>query len=249
MDKLSWTKQHFFEKLLNMLLFIILPFPMKKAAFYLLTLLFIPLAPLDLSAQVHAYPEDGARGIPGQEDRSYVFGWKAVEGASAYEYILTDNPFCFSNFGCPIQTGTTGDTFAIGRELTEDWSYYWITRVIYANGDSSAWSNPSEFIAQDPPQLPLLSTVPNPNFNNEIRVRLNWAASSDLDRVAISVFDSQGKMVLPPQTFLIQNSPFQMQSLLLNKKKLPLGMYFIRAMPTASDGFILQDRWTRAVLR
>ncbi|MCI4670233.1 MAG: T9SS type A sorting domain-containing protein [Bacteroidia bacterium] len=200
-------------------------------------------------AQIHDYPKNEARGIPGQEPRSFVFGWRSVEGAQSYEYILTDNPFCFSNFGCPIRAGIVEDTFAIGFGLTEDWSYYWITRVIYQNGDTSAWSNPSSFFAQDPPDRPLITAVPNPSFNGNVQVWLDWSASNDLDRVELDVFDALGNRVTQTANYEFLNSPLRIQPIVLNKEKLPIGMYFVRARPLASDGFVLEDRWIRLVLR
>lgn len=222
---------------------------MKVSRATFLSLLLTLCLPAVILGQQHAYPANGARGIPGQEDRSFVFGWKSVAGAMAYEYVLSDNPFCFTNFGCAIQTALVTDTFGIGFELTEDWSYYWITRVIFPEGDTSAWSNPSEFIAQDPSMQSLIRAVPNPNRENNVQIWLDWNASNDLDRVELTVFDTQGQMVLPPSVYFKEHTPFQIQPIILNKEKLPLGMYFVRARAVASDGFVLNDRWIRVVLR
>lgn len=116
---------------------------------YLLKIIFI-FCLSSVHAQTHLEPENGGDGLPGIVTGSFTIKWATVDSFSIYEYIMSDNPLCFT--GCP---GDTRQKKTISNSVTEfnlqeDVWYYWITRVYYLDGDTSYWSGISSFLAKTP---------------------------------------------------------------------------------------------------
>ncbi|MEO0899093.1 MAG: hypothetical protein AAFY71_21960 [Bacteroidota bacterium] len=200
-------------------------------------------------AQGHLYPKDQEAGIPGPERRSFVFGWEKIEGAIGYEYVLSDNRLCFAGCSGDTRQKIVEDTFAVEEGLIEGIPYFWITRIHFANGDTSAWSFITSFQANTPEVGSILTLTPNPSVNGDIDFELDWAAINDLAEIRISVWNTKGEQVLAEERYRADLSVFRIQPLKMRAGHLKPGMYFLFVQSIGSDGFSFQPQWKRVILQ
>ncbi|MEX0747660.1 MAG: hypothetical protein WD275_06640 [Rhodothermales bacterium] len=149
-------------------------------------------------AQRHLSPTHGGDGVPGTFPHSFVISWESVPRAIAYEYVLSDNPQCFS--GCPGDTrqAFVSGTTAIEFNLQEDTWYYWITRVHFEGGDVGVWTNISSFLARTPNiSSGIASVSPNPS-TDQISVHVDWGIEPVARFVEMTLFDLLGRRVVGP---------------------------------------------------
>lgn len=177
----------------------------------------------NVNAQEHLVPPNGAEGVPGPYYNSFVIKWASVERAVAYEYILSDNPLCFA--GCPGDTrqAIVTDTTSIEFNLQEDKWYYWITRVIYPEKDTTGWSDITSFLAiTQEGEGNLAKIYPNPSINGKINVYVDWAINPQAKQIEINVINHSG-IKITHQT-LIKNHSFRYQDFEIDVKAMTPGL-------------------------
>jgi len=150
---------------------------------------------INVYAQQHLEPVNGADGSPGSITGSFTIKWASVDSVSNYEYIVSDNPLCFN--GCPGDTRQrfSGDTTATEYNMQEGKWYYWITRIYYLNGDTSYWSGISSFLAKTPPQPDpdeIIKVSPNPCPNKEVVLKIDWATNPDAREITVIIHSLLG---------------------------------------------------------
>ena len=194
----------------------------------ILTLLLLLVGITPAFAQQHLEPANGGDGIPGSITSSFVIKWASVDSAVKYEYIVSDNPLCFS--GCPGDTrqrfsGT--DTTATEYNMQEGKWYYWITRVYYQNGDTSYWSGISSFLAKTPPQPEpdeIIKISPNPCPNKEVVLKIDWATNPSANEITASIYSLMG-IKLKEET--IEKAGGRYQDYLVSFPSLNKGTYIV----------------------
>ncbi|MFK7972276.1 MAG: hypothetical protein AB8F95_18040 [Bacteroidia bacterium] len=169
---------------------------MKTAVFYFIISI-LAIAPFFVSAQDHIAPPKGGNGVPGVVEGSFIIRWAPVPGAIGYEYVLTNNELCFAN--CPGDTRqeVVTSTEAVEYSLADSTFYFWITRVIFAAGDTSEWTgNPNYFLATTPDRSRPLAVASREGADaQELRFRLDWSALADAESITLELLDMQGKVV------------------------------------------------------
>lgn len=150
-----------------------------------------------LKAQVHRFPDQGEKGVPGAVHNSFVIGWGGIEGAKAYQYVLSDNPLCFSGCSGDTREKFTEDTVAVEYNMQPDTWYYWITRIIYTKGDTSEWSLISSFFAENPEdsRAKLVSIAGNPVSGPELPLRFDWGLNPEASQVKLKLMDLNGNIL------------------------------------------------------
>lgn len=177
-------------------------------------------------AQRHLNPPHGGNGAPGPFPHSFVIEWEEVPGALRYEYVLSDNPQCFS--GCPGDTraGIVTTTSAVEYNLQEDTWYYWITRVHFSETDASVWTNISSFLADSPEIATHIADVaPNP-VAGEISVHVDWGVNPAAQFVLFTLYDLLGRRISGPLR-LDKSSP-RFEVFRIPTEALPAGVYVAR---------------------
>ncbi|MEL6673810.1 MAG: hypothetical protein AAFR61_16510 [Bacteroidota bacterium] len=159
----------------------------------LITLALLMLVGGGLNAQVHLFPENGGDGIPGAAPHSYVIGWGRIQEAFAYEYVVSDNPFCFAGCAGDTRQFTVFDTAAVEYNLVPETWYYWITRAYLDNGDTTHWSLISSFLTAKPSDgSRLLKVGQNPVLDGQIRVIVDWSIDPEAPDIRLRLINMQG---------------------------------------------------------
>ncbi len=177
-------------------------------------------------AQRHLHPPHGGKGAPGPFPHSFMIEWEDVPGAVKYEYVLSDNPQCFS--GCPGDTrqGVVTSTSAFEYNLQEDTWYYWITRVYFSETDVSVWTNISSFLAASPEiSTHIADVAPNPAVG-EIAIHVDWGVNPAARFVRFSLYDLLGRQVAGPLRLEKSNPRFEVFRVPMDA--LPAGAYVAR---------------------
>ena len=171
--------------------FSLLSFP--KILFNVLLIIFI-FSFSNVNGQVHSVPPNGEKGVPGSIQNSFIIGWKGVEEAIGYEYVLSDNPLCFTGCSGDTREAFTTDTFTVEYNLQDDVWYYWITRIVYESGDTSQWTLISSFLASNPEDTDakMVSVAPNPIVYPNLSLRFDWALNPKANQVSILLYDLNG---------------------------------------------------------
>ncbi len=186
------------------------------------------------SAQEHLAPPSGEMGLPGPILNSFVIQWAEVPDAVAYEYVLTNNSMCFAGCAGDTREERVAATTAIEYDLIQNIQYYWITRVFFANGDSSGWSQISNFQAATPPaNFGIAMENPTPAAS---LVRVDWAALEGVAEVKMDLFDAHGRITGQSFVFRQLNSftRFGEYALLLDGVR--AGVYYARFSLIRRDG-------------
>lgn len=182
---------------------------------------------LSLDAQVHRYPDHGGTGVSGSIPGSYLIGWSHFEGAVAYEYVVSDNPLCFVGCAGDTRNSVISDSLALEYDLTPQKWYYWITRIYFANGDTSHWSPISSFFTESPDDLPkLITPAQNPVVGNEIKLLIDWARNPEAQTMRINVYDQFGNL-RAQQAYRRNLGGARFEEVQIPAHGLPAGYYFV----------------------
>lgn len=195
-----------------------------KAIFVGLVLFFIVSS---LVAQTHLAPSSGSDGVPGSVANSFVIKWASETGAVDYEYVMSNNRLCFET--CPGDTRqqkTGGDTTAIEYDLIADRWYYWITRVIFENGEVSDWSPISNFYTQTPENQEKIATIaPNPVLNKTLHLNIDWAVDINARSLDVRLLNLNGQFV--GQAFQIEKQLDRYQRIAIPLSFISSGTYLL----------------------
>lgn len=188
-------------------------------------------------SQPHLAPPDGGDGVAGTIPKSFVIEWAPVEGAIAYEYVMSDNPYCF--------TGCSGDTrqrvvsapSATEYNLQTDVWYYWITRIILSPEDTSEWTLISSFFATTP-ESPgyFVNIYPNPATDDVIRLTLDWGIDPNAKEIAVSLYNSSGQP-LRNWVFKKPGNSTRFEEVEIPGEDLISGLYFIQVAVNGGSSF------------
>lgn len=183
-----------------------------------------------LMAQTHLAPQTGGDGIPGTVANSFIIKWAHEPGVADYEYVMSNNRMCFET--CPGDTRqhkTGGDTTATEMNLIADRWYYWITRVIYKNGEVSDWTAISNFYTKTPVGGGKIAIIaPNPVKDKVLKISIDWVVNINARSLTMYILDMNGHEIAPPFQINKEVGRFQKESLSLYF--LPTGSYFIRTV-------------------
>ncbi|MEO1381963.1 MAG: hypothetical protein AAFV78_01865 [Bacteroidota bacterium] len=218
---------------------------MRPLFFILSFLAFLPFS----MAQRHLLPEHRGEGVPGPVDNSFVIVWESVPGATGYEYVLSDNRFCFKGCAGDTRESVTRDTFATEFALQPDISYYWITRIFFANGDTSDWTLISRFNTTPVDIRPLFVAAPSPLVGRQLQLFIDWAAIPDIQSLDWELIDLQGRRARPTGSILRGSSIFRVQDYTVDLSGASPGMYQIYVSPKASDGTPLRPIQQKIILQ
>jgi hypothetical protein len=166
---------------------------MSSFKFYTLLQIFLYCIQYHCYAQKHLLPPNGGDGIPGPYYGSFEITWASVDNAVEYEYVMSNNPLCFA--GCPGDTRQRllTDTVALEYNLQEDVWYYWITRVIYGENDTTGWSNISSFLAKTPESGGgFLQIYPNPSLDNKFIINVDWTVNPVAKLINVELINYNG---------------------------------------------------------
>ena len=181
-----------------------------------------------IAAQTHLAPQSGTDGIPGAVLHSFIIQWASEPGAVDYEYVLSNNRQCFET--CPGDTRqhkTGSDTTATEMNLIADRWYYWITRIIYENGEVSDWTAISNFYTKTPEgQGKIAFIAPNPVKDKELKITIDWAININARSLTMHILNMNGNEVASP--FHIEKEAGRFQTETVPVFFLPAGIYFIR---------------------
>jgi hypothetical protein len=167
---------------------------MRSFSIFLLPFALIACMVGTVYGQIHILPPDSGMGIPAQEKGAYLIAWKPVEGAIAYEYVLSDNPLCFSGCAGDTRQRIVSDTFAVEYELQRPHWYFWITRAIFEENDTSSWTFISSFFATEPEPGPVAVVAPNP-VRGDLRLRIDWGMIPNFRYLTLDLLNSGGARI------------------------------------------------------
>lgn len=155
-------------------------------------------------------PENGGKGIPAFEARSFVIIWDTVGSASYYEYVISDNPNCFKGCSGDTRNETTPSTSATEYAMQINKWYYWIVRVFYTNGDTSNWSGIWSFFTEPSAdnEVPFILAFPNPARSN-VNLRIQWTQEPDITTLSVDLFSLDGRIISRNQKIVLQKNIFQ----------------------------------------
>lgn len=179
-------------------------------------------------SQVHIAPENGADGIPGVVPKSFTIEWAPVPGARAYEYVMSDNPLCFT--GCPGDTRQwiVQTTTATEYNLQTDTWYYWITRVYFETGDTTEWTFISSFFATTPKSKGnFIELSPHPSMGENISFKIDWGINPDATEIKLDVYTTSGQL-LRNWVFKKTSNGIRFEDVRVPRESLANGIYLIR---------------------
>lgn len=157
---------------------------------------FVVLSVSSSYGQIHAYPENGGQGVPGTEPNSFLFGWNSTPNVIGYQYVVSDNPRCFVGCSGDTRFRTVFDTVGVEFNLQKDHWYYWITRIIYANKDTSLWSPISSFLTTAAEASPRMVNPPNPIESDDIPFNIDWGLDPDAIQLNYRLVNIQGHQLI-----------------------------------------------------
>lgn len=213
-----------------------------------LILLALIVGVTELSAQTHTTPPHKSDGEPGPVTNSFVIAWEPFPDAVAYEYVVTDNEFCFIGCSGDTRNRIVTDTFAIEFNMQVEVPYYWITRVHLSNGDTTRWTLISSFKSITPPVQSLITVAPNPVTDN-LRIQFDWGADPNARRVQLSLFDLQGRQPLPEQTLTKIGTVTRFEEQIIPLHDLTPGVYFVNLLVTSDDEFPAKKEIHKIIVR
>ncbi len=187
--------------------------------------------------QPHLSPPDGGDGVGGTVPKSFIIEWGPVEGAVAYEYVISDNPYCF--------VGCSGDTrqrvvqapSATEYNLQTDVWYYWITRIILSPSDTSEWTLISSFFATTPESPGYFANIsPNPAIDDVIRLILDWGIDPNTQEITIGLYNASGQP-LRNRVFKKPGNATRFEEVEIPAEDLISGLYFIQVSVNGGSSF------------
>lgn len=195
---------------------------------FFLALIFLSLS--NVQGQVHKFPEHGGDAVPGTVQNSYLIGWGRIDGVVGYEYVVSDNPLCFVGCSGDTRQGFAADTVALEFNMEPNKWYYWITRIIMQEGDTSEWSLISSFFTKVPEDAPkLISVAPNPVIGQEIKLNIDWARDPESNEIDMKIYDINGYL-LRRETYRKPVNALRFEEVTVQVPELPSGIYFLDAV-------------------
>jgi len=182
-------------------------------------------------SQLHIAPENGADGIPSVVPKSFVIEWAEAQGAIAYEYVMSDNPLCFS--GCPGDTRQrlvpSESTRATEYNLQINTWYYWITRIYLDTGDTTDWTLISSFFATTPESKGnIIELISHPSIGESISFKIDWGINPNATEIEIELYTISGQP-LRNWVFKKSSNGTRFEEIEVPRESLPGGIYIIRS--------------------
>ncbi|WNJ16933.1 hypothetical protein [Pontibacter sp. G13] len=206
-----------------------------SSSFRFFTLLVLAFVPFYAMGQAHVAPAHGANGVPGPFDQSFLIKWEYVPAAIGYEYVLSDNRFCFAGCAGDTRQARVPDTVALEFELTEGITYYWITRVHYPDSTGS-WSLISSFEAITPDFTELLRIYPNPTSEQVLSLHVDWGVDPTSNLLEYEVLDLQGRSISGVQSLNRDNLSDRLTDIRIPTSGLGSGLHVIRYRSFSPEG-------------
>lgn len=211
-------------------------------------LLILMVGITELSAQTHTTPPHKNDGEPGPVTNSFVIAWEPFPDAIAYEYVVTDNEFCFRGCSGDTRNRIVTDTFAIEFNMQVEIPYYWITRVHLSNGDTTRWTLISSFKSITPPVESLITVAPNP-VEEDLRILFDWGADPNVRTVQFSLFDREGRQPIPQQTLTKIGTVTRFEEQIIRLNGLTPGIYFVNLLVTSNDELPAKKEIHKIIIR
>lgn len=180
-------------------------------------------------SQVHVAPANGADGIPGVVPKSFIIEWAPVQGAIAYEYVMSDNPLCFT--GCPGDTRqqVVQATTATEYNLQTDIWYYWITRILLETGDTTEWTLISSFFASTPESKGnIIELSQHPSTGENINFKIDWGINPNATEIELGLYTISGQP-LRNWVFKKTSNGIRFEDVWVPRESLASGIYLIRS--------------------
>lgn len=201
----------------------------------------------DLLAQ-RRYPANDSAGIAGTVPNSYVIAWEPTPGAVGYDYVVSDNPLCFSGCAGDTREAFVRDTTAVEYDLQLNHRYYWIFRTHLANGDTSAWTLIYSFTTRETDfTRRMVVLAPNPIARRQIRLRMDWAQKPRASEVYLTLIGAQGQ-TLRRQTFRARREFVRYGYLLWPAADLAPGRYLLRVEIAEHESPRLATHWLTLIV-
>jgi hypothetical protein len=189
------------------------------------------------------YPANDSAGIAGTVPNSYLIAWTPVPGAIGYDYVVSDNPFCFTGCAGDTREAFVRDTIAVEYDLQINHRYYWITRTHFADGDTSGWSLIYSFTTgQTSFERQMVVPVPNPIQNQEMRLRFDWAQNPRASDIHLLLIGPQGQE-LRQETFRPRQQSIRYGYFTWSVPELATGRYLLRVDITERERQVTSTRW------
>jgi hypothetical protein len=204
--------------------------------------------PLLSLSQTHLSPADGADGTPGPIPKSFVISWEDVPDAVLYEYVLTDNQNCFEGCAGDTRQRMVQGTVALEYDLRDQRFYYWITRIYFANGDTSAWTKVSSFLAITPPVNHAITIFPNPATNGKAFFRVDWGKDARISEVLVDRISLEGRVGESPLLFRKPN-PFDRFTDFPFEMNAGTGAYLLRFSLRNNQNELLETQIRKWIVR
>jgi hypothetical protein len=200
------------------------------------------------AALAQRYPDNDSAGIAGTVPNSYVIAWRAFDHAVGYEYVLSDNPLCFTGCAGDTREAFVRDTVAIAYDLQINHRYYWILRRHLANGDTSLWSLIYSFTTGETDfNRQMIVPAPNPIAERQIRLRLDWAQNPRANRVTLTLLSPSGQQ-LREETFQAGRAYIRYDMIEWPAADLAPGRYLLRADIIEREQPITDTYWLTIIV-
>jgi|GEM_PF-3289279 len=194
---------------------------MKKLLYWLTACLF----PLMAFAQNPTQPEDEGNGIPGTRANSFQISWSRHPQATAYEYLVTDNPLCFAGCAGDTRQEIVSDTTAIEFDMQDQIWYYWIVRAIIEGQDTTAWTKPVSFFSLTPDAERIGRIYPNPVTNDILGFQIDWGIQTNARTAYVEIFSLTGKKIGSSHTFTRSIGSNRFEYIRMGVPQLAQGIY------------------------
>lgn len=214
----------------------------------ILACLFVVLSFSSSYSQIHAYPENGGAGVAGTEPNSFLFGWKAVPNVIGYQYVVSDNPRCFVGCSGDTRFRTVTDTLGVEFNMQKDHWYYWITRIIYANKDTSLWSSISSFLTTEAEASPKMINPPNPIESSRIPLNIDWGLDPDAIQLNYRLVNSQGHQLMQG-SYDKPHPDIRFDAFALQIAELPGGYYILEVRVKRANSLVETRQTVKLMIR
>lgn len=182
---------------------------------------------ISLEAQFNREPANGSLLIPGPYSRSAIIRWSPLPNAVSYEYVMSDNPNCFSGCSGDTRQKSVPDTSAIEVNLQENVWYYWIVRTYFNDNTDSGWSGVYSFRTFFEVSETLFELYPVPGFGNDLKFRIDWSVDPTLNSYSVEVYDLFGKQLHDSKSFVKSPAIFKYEEFEAKLPELRAGMYLV----------------------
>ena len=136
---------------------------------------------------------------------------------------------CFTGCSGDTREAFTTDTFVVEYNLQADIWYYWITRIVMDDGDTSAWTLISSFFTESPSdsEAKMFSVAPNPIEFPQLNLRFDWAQNPKANEIEVQLYDLNG--TIRRQEVFKRAFALRFEEKIIPVEELPSGMYILKA--------------------